>query len=58
MTNEQTKRLKANFLSWSGGFKPDSVYQIEVYVDAALHTDLNKEVARRFLLDWLEDDSE
>jgi hypothetical protein len=57
MDNEAISLLKEDFRSWSGGFSPESVYQITVYVDYAMNTDLGTpEEIREALLDWIGSD--
>jgi hypothetical protein len=53
MTNEQVKELKRHFLIWSGGFEPESEYQIIVYVDYARDSRLDSEEVRELLEDWM-----
>jgi hypothetical protein len=48
--------LKADFLSWSGGFPPDSPEQVTVYIDYALAADADPEAARGLLLEWMQED--
>ncbi len=52
--NEQTANtIKAEFLEWSGGFTPESDYQITVYIDYALSVENDPEPARKLLREWM-----
>ena len=53
MTECERKALIEDFQQWSGGFPPESDYQITVYIDYAL-AKWNPEWARRVLQDWLD----
>jgi hypothetical protein len=52
MTGEE---IKADFLVWSGGFEPESRWEITVYVDYARDKNTDPEFVRRVLMDWLEE---
>jgi hypothetical protein len=52
----QEKLLRSDFEGWSGGFPPESDYQITVYVDYALGIEIDTEVARQILRDWMCDE--
>jgi hypothetical protein len=53
MTTDQLQSLKADFLAWSGGFEPESKYQITVYLDYARDSTLNREEVRNCLVGWM-----
>ena len=57
MTAQETESLKRHFLDWSGGFEPESLDQITVYVDYACSVLLNPEEAKRTLITWMNSDS-
>lgn len=44
--------LKRDFAEWSGGFPPDSMDQIEVYMDYILPVYTDPIAAREALVDW------
>ncbi len=46
--------LEKDFESWSGGFPPESEYQITVYVDYASPFQSRDEDVRGYLVDWYE----
>jgi len=41
----------------SGGFEPESEYQIVVYVDYARDSTLDRDEVLRFLKDWMNDEA-
>jgi len=45
--------LWTHFYSWSGGFAPESEYQITVYLDYAKVSDYPDDVLRRILTKWM-----
>ncbi|MCI0334162.1 MAG: hypothetical protein L0228_13170 [Planctomycetes bacterium] len=54
--NEQTvSRIKRDFQDWSGGFAPESTYQIIVYIDYALPCDngAREEDVGDILTNWM-----
>jgi len=53
-TNEQLAALREHFLEWSGGFPPESVDKITVYLDYARESNMPYDAARAYLLDWYE----
>jgi hypothetical protein len=53
MTPQQIEALKRHFLEWSGGFDPESEYQIIVYVDYARDSRLNKDEVLLTLEMWM-----
>jgi hypothetical protein len=57
MTNERIEAVKRHFLVWSGGFEPESEYQIVVYVDYARDSTLDRDEVLRFLKDWMNDEA-
>lgn len=52
---QQTKadRLMDDFLSWSGGFPPDSDQQIFVYIETSCPEHFGADFARTILKDWM-----
>jgi hypothetical protein len=56
MTNEQIEELKRHFMEWSGGFEPESGYQITVYVDYARDARLGADSVREVLEEWMTDE--
>jgi hypothetical protein len=59
MTDVQTaKVIREDFLTWSGGFPPESDGQIRVYVEAARPSDVDAEEVARLLLDWMAEEEE
>lgn len=56
MNNLIVKRIKRDFRQWSGGFSPESGYQITVYIDYALQCDIDPVEAKNTLLDWMNAD--
>ncbi|MCC7292627.1 MAG: hypothetical protein IT449_11260 [Phycisphaerales bacterium] len=55
MTNEELLSLTRDFLDWSGGFAPESLHQLTVYLDYALDPSLEREDARDYLIAWMND---
>lgn len=53
MTTLQTDGLKHHFLSWSGGFEPESRDQITVYLDYAILREFDRDEARQALEEWM-----
>ena len=45
--------VREDFLTWSGGFPPESDAQIAVFVEAAIPADADPEVVRQFLAAWM-----
>ncbi|MEX2169549.1 MAG: hypothetical protein WD851_09570 [Pirellulales bacterium] len=45
--------LVKDFLAWSGGFQPESIYQITVYLDYACDAMLYDDEVRNFLVTWM-----
>ena len=56
MTDDQIRELKKHFREWSGGWPPESDYQITVYVDYASNVNWDDEEVREALRDWMESD--
>jgi len=54
MTNHEIQSLKQDFLAWSGGFEPESMHQISVYLDYACDSSLDGVEARHFLVTWMD----
>ena len=46
-------QIKNDFEEWSGGFSPESRYQITVYVDYALRDAVDPVEATNVLLRWM-----
>jgi hypothetical protein len=57
MTADQLDKLKEDFLTWSGGWPPESEDQITVYVDYAMNTSLNESEVRWALRELMNADS-
>jgi hypothetical protein len=53
METQAAKAIREDFLTWSGGFPPESDQQIWVYVEAARPSDTPAEEVTRLLLDWM-----
>lgn len=53
MTNDELHSLTRDFLAWTGGFEPESMHQITVYLDYACDSTLNCEEARKSLIAWM-----
>jgi hypothetical protein len=53
MDPKTTEFVKADFLSWSGGFPPESDYQITVYIDYVGPVGTDPDEVREFLTDWM-----
>lgn len=53
MTDAEQSALREDFLTWSGGFDPESMHQITVYLDYACESSLDREGARDFLITWM-----
>jgi hypothetical protein len=58
MTEEQTEKVKRHFLEWSGGFEPETEYQIIVYVDYARLSDVDRDETLECLEGWMLADSD
>jgi hypothetical protein len=55
MTPDQSKQLRADFASWSGGFEPESEQQIDEYIEGSLGVDLDADEARMDLMLWMQE---
>lgn len=53
MTKAQIESLKRDFLTWSGGFEPESIHQIVVYADYACPLKLSTEEVTDALINWM-----
>ncbi len=53
MDEQMSKTIKGRFLEWSGGFAPESDYQITVYIDYALSIEDDPEAVRKLLREWM-----
>jgi hypothetical protein len=53
MDTQAANAIKRAFREWSAGFPPESDYQIAVFIDYALPTDINAEQARHLLRTWM-----
>ena len=53
MDEQTTRAIREDFLTWSGGFPPESDDQIYVYVDAAAPKDSDENEVRKMLRDWM-----
>jgi hypothetical protein len=54
MTSDQLIALKDDFLSWTGGFEPESSEQITAYAAYSMPYDLKENEAIKALLDWMQ----
>jgi len=45
--------LEEHFRIWTGGFPPDSMHEITVYVDYASPFESREQEVRDYLIDWL-----
>jgi hypothetical protein len=45
--------IRSDFLEWSGGFPPESTYEVYVYVELARPRHMNEDDVREFLLGWM-----
>lgn len=52
-TNKWTE-LEEDFENWSGGFPPESEYQVIVYVDYANPVRGRADQVREYLMNWYE----
>jgi hypothetical protein len=58
MTEQRWQEIQADFRAWSGGFPPESKYQVTVYIDYAGPQDIDENELRRALYDWMVSDDE
>ena len=56
MNQQSVAELKAAFLEWSGGFPPESLDQITVYIDYGLSVGVDPLLARQSLEAWMQED--
>lgn len=56
MDDQTAKIIKKDFLTWSGGFPPESDYQIYTYIDAAKPVDVADAELWVFLRSWQDED--
>ena len=54
MEEYAVKAIKQDFLTWSGGFPPESDEQIFVYVETARSSETDDEEVRNLLKTWME----
>jgi hypothetical protein len=54
ITSEQTKALRDHFMTWSGGFRPESGNEISIYVEGSLGIVVDPSEAVDELLRWLQ----
>ena len=47
--------IKDDFRNWNGGFPPVETFEIETYLEAAIHTDWDLEATRQVLMDWMKE---
>jgi hypothetical protein len=52
--HEKWPELEEDFETWSGGFPPESDYQVIVYVDYANPFPDREQEVRDYLMDWYE----
>jgi len=57
MDKKQRVEIKKDFLTWTGGFPPDSETTVFLYIEYASPADSNDNEVRAILLDWLEKSS-
>jgi hypothetical protein len=55
ITEDMIKRLKEDYLSWSGGFRPDEDDQVAVYVAMARPSDISVHDAWAIINQWIAD---
>lgn len=56
MWKDTTELLKKDFAAWGGGGPPESEYQITVYLDYAMSTNMDRQHARDILWSWMNQD--
>lgn len=54
MNTQMTNDIKEDFEVWSGGFPPESEYQIWAYIETALPNENDDEDIRRILREWMQ----
>lgn len=47
-------RLYRDFDSWTGGFRPETIEDIDTYISTSMPTDIDPQAAKRFLIRWME----
>ena len=57
MSDTLANTFRSDFLVWSGGFPPESVCQIYVYIDYARPNDTDENDVREILTAWMNQDS-
>ena len=55
--NATRQRIQRDFEEWSGGFPPESEWQITVYLDYALNVEIDREVALSVLQSWASEEN-
>jgi len=55
MPSFQTKALRDHFMTWSGGFGPESGNEISIYIEGSLGVDVDPNEALDELLRWLQE---
>jgi hypothetical protein len=58
METQVAEAVREDFLTWSGGFPPESDQQIWVYVEAARPGDTDAVEVTRLLLDWMAEEEQ
>lgn len=53
MDKDMAEAVKQDFLSWTGGFPPDSEEQIFAYVETSRPNEADYEEARQLLRAWM-----
>lgn len=53
LTPEQLAALKADYLTWSGGFEPETPEDVSTYADATMDVNLNRDDAVAALTEWM-----
>ena len=56
MDKTLVETIKEDFLAWSGGFPPESDYQIFVYIETAKPVDINDTELGDMLRVWMNED--
>ena len=56
MDERTANEIKKDFWTWSGGFPPESDYQIYVYIDAAKPVDVADAELWDLLRTWMNED--
>jgi hypothetical protein len=55
MDTQRVEAIKADFLEWSGGFRPDSDEQIFIYVQYSAPSDADEKELLALLRAWMQE---